>query len=161
MTCNNCENTISSESKFCRFCGTEIEGTSHDKNRLSYMGRLFKTRINRKNYILGILAVYAVYLILMFSIGFAAESFGIALSESGVDVIAWLGYLVVVFYVISLVIRRVHDFDKSGWFILWCIIPLVGWIISIYILFKEGDEKKNKYGASPQKNLNLNETFAL
>lgn len=36
--------------------------------------------------------------------------------------------------------RRLHDIDKSGWFQLLFLIPLIGWIILIYWATQEGKE---------------------
>ncbi len=36
--------------------------------------------------------------------------------------------------------RRLHDIDKSGWFQLLFLIPLIGWIILIYWAAQEGKE---------------------
>jgi len=36
--------------------------------------------------------------------------------------------------------RRLHDIDKSGWFQLLFLIPVIGWIILIYWAAQEGKE---------------------
>lgn len=36
--------------------------------------------------------------------------------------------------------RRLHDIDKSGWFQLLFLIPVIGWIILIYWAAQEGME---------------------
>jgi uncharacterized membrane protein YhaH (DUF805 family) len=36
--------------------------------------------------------------------------------------------------------RRLHDIDKSGWFQLLWIIPILGWIVLIYWAAQEGKE---------------------
>lgn len=36
--------------------------------------------------------------------------------------------------------RRLHDIDKSGWFQLLFLIPIIGWIILIYWAAQEGKE---------------------
>ncbi len=50
---------------------------------------------------------------------------------------------------VMLMIRRLHDLDKSGWFALVAFIPLVGMIFSIYLFCAKGVEGWNKYGADP------------
>jgi uncharacterized membrane protein YhaH (DUF805 family) len=37
-------------------------------------------------------------------------------------------------------VRRLHDIDKSGWFLLLGLIPIVGWIILIVWAAQEGKE---------------------
>ena len=48
-----------------------------------------------------------------------------------------------------LIIRRLHDLDKSGWFALITLVPLAGIIFSIYLLFVPGTVGYNRYGADP------------
>lgn len=36
--------------------------------------------------------------------------------------------------------RRLHDTDRSGWFLLLSFIPIVGWIILLIFLIQEGKE---------------------
>ncbi len=47
---------------------------------------------------------------------------------------------------ISVAARRLHDINKSGWLQLIGIIPLVGWIIMIIWLVRDGDKKDNRFG---------------
>jgi len=50
-------------------------------------------------------------------------------------------------------IRRFHDKDKSGWFILINIIPLVGWLIALVMLLDKGTPGKNRFGEYPLKSI--------
>jgi uncharacterized membrane protein YhaH (DUF805 family) len=51
---------------------------------------------------------------------------------------------------IAVAIRRLHDTDKSGWFLLLALIPIVGFIILIVFYAMEGTPGPNKYGAGPE-----------
>lgn len=44
--------------------------------------------------------------------------------------------------------RRLHDTDRSGWFQLIGLIPLIGWLVVIYWCVQEGKEP-NRFGAAP------------
>lgn len=46
-------------------------------------------------------------------------------------------------------IRRLHDLDKSGWFMLLVLIPFVNIIFALYLLLAQGTVGYNKYGADP------------
>tara|TARA_B100000809_G_scaffold115399_1_gene113578 strand:+ start:56 stop:475 length:420 start_codon:yes stop_codon:yes gene_type:complete len=50
---------------------------------------------------------------------------------------------------ITLVVRRLHDVGKSGWWFFIGIIPLVGAIYLIYLFVQEGDSGENMYGSVP------------
>ena len=48
---------------------------------------------------------------------------------------------------LAVISRRLHDINKSGWWCLTCVTPLI--IILIVFLCKKSDEKENKYGQKP------------
>ena len=43
--------------------------------------------------------------------------------------------------------RRLHDINKSGWWCLTCVTPLI--VVLIFSLCKKGDNEPNKYGTQP------------
>jgi uncharacterized membrane protein YhaH (DUF805 family) len=45
--------------------------------------------------------------------------------------------------------RRLHDTDRSGWWQLLWIIPVIGWIVVIIFLAEEGKTTDNQFGAIP------------
>ncbi len=51
---------------------------------------------------------------------------------------------------IAVSIRRLHDTNKSGWWILINLVPLVGGIIFLVLMCIEGDPGPNLYGPSPK-----------
>ena len=50
---------------------------------------------------------------------------------------------------IMLMIRRLHDLGKSGWLALVAIIPIIGFIFSVYLFFAPGQVGSNQYGEDP------------
>ena len=48
-------------------------------------------------------------------------------------------------------VRRLHDRDKSGWWILINFIPFIGWIILLIMLAEKGTEGPNRFGPYPLK----------
>ena len=46
-------------------------------------------------------------------------------------------------------IRRLHDLNKSGWFSLLLLIPYIGVLFAIYMLFFKGTDGPNQYGEDP------------
>ena len=47
-----------------------------------------------------------------------------------------------------LAVRRLHDFNTSGWCVLICLAPL-GLLLIIYLMFKKGTDGVNDYGEPP------------
>lgn len=50
---------------------------------------------------------------------------------------------------LGLCVRRLHDINRSGWFVLLSLIPLIGAIILIIWFVKESDPTPNQYGPVP------------
>jgi len=55
-------------------------------------------------------------------------------------------YIALIYFSITFGIRRLHDIDKSGWWILLLLIPIVNIIFGLYILFAKGTEGVNRFG---------------
>ena len=51
---------------------------------------------------------------------------------------------------IAAVVRRLHDQNKSGWYLLVYFIPFVGFIWLLVLLCTEGDAGPNEYGPDPK-----------
>jgi uncharacterized membrane protein YhaH (DUF805 family) len=74
-----------------------------------------------------------------------------------VDAILNLGSILGLLYSLAVFIpsiavgfRRLHDTNKSGWWSLIVLIPLVGAIIYIVFMCKDSDDSENRYGPSPK-----------
>lgn len=63
-------------------------------------------------------------------------------------VLAGLGLLIPAFAVL---VRRLHDTNRSGWNFLMGIIPLVGGFIMLYYYFSDGTVGRNNYGSDPKR----------
>ncbi|MDH6265205.1 uncharacterized membrane protein YhaH (DUF805 family) [Rhizobium sp. SG_E_25_P2] len=50
---------------------------------------------------------------------------------------------------IAVGVRRLHDRDMSGWWLLIGFVPLVGWLILIYLLATPGTVGENRFGSEP------------
>ena len=46
-------------------------------------------------------------------------------------------------------VRRLHDTNHSGWWLLISLVPLVGFILLIIWLTRPGDAGPNRFGADP------------
>ena len=45
-------------------------------------------------------------------------------------------------------VRRLHDTDRSGWWLLIGLVPLIGFIVLIVFFVQKGTEKENRFGKS-------------
>ncbi|WP_307979018.1 DUF805 domain-containing protein [uncultured Phascolarctobacterium sp.] len=102
-------------------------------NRKSYIYRNFFLSfvLNIIRIILAVLAAYIDALELLFTgLLYVSGIFGFVAS-------------------IMMLARRLHDLDKSGWWMLLLFVPLVNILFYIYILFFKGTEGPNQYGEDP------------
>lgn len=56
-------------------------------------------------------------------------------------------------------IRRLHDTDRSGWNLLWWLLPIIGWIVILIYLCQDGTRGRNSYGPDP-KGADLDDVFS-
>ena len=81
---------------------------------------------------------------------FNLEILGLQLSN--INEVAILGptyiFLYFLFFIpsLSLYIRRLHDIDRSGWWLLIAIIPFIGIITLIFFWCLKGSQNRNTYG---------------
>ena len=70
-----------------------------------------------------------------------------------VNIIAFLALLVLglglIVPGIAVSVRRLHDTNKSGWWLLLCFVPFVGSIVILVFMCLEGTKGANKYGDEP------------
>ena len=50
---------------------------------------------------------------------------------------------------IAVAARRMHDIDRSGWWLLIAFIPVLGWIVLLVWYCQRSDEHANRFGAPP------------
>ena len=111
----------------------------------------FKGRSRRSEYwfiqlflILTNLAVAAIDLVLMNG---DVDRF-IANGGGGIVGLIWI--LVTIVPALAVLVRRLHDTGKSGWWALIGFIPLVGAIVLLVFTVLDSDAGENKFGESPK-----------
>ena len=55
-------------------------------------------------------------------------------------------YLAVLLPSLAVGARRLHDTDRSGWWLLIGLVPLIGFIVLIVFFVQKGTEKENRFG---------------
>lgn len=101
-------------------------------------------RVNRKQWWLYlILPVFVVSIILSIIDG----SIGTFDAESGMGLLSGIWTLVILIPSILVHIKRFHDRDKSGWWVLIGLIPIIGalWLL-IELGFLKGTDGPNRFG---------------
>ena len=50
----------------------------------------------------------------------------------------------------AVTVRRLHDTDRSGWWVLLAVVPIVGVIVLIVFFATDGTPGANRFGEKPQ-----------
>lgn len=66
---------------------------------------------------------------------------------TGFPVLGVLFMLLVLLPGIAITIRRLHDTDRSGWWMLISLVPIVGAIAVLVLMALKGTEGSNQFGA--------------
>lgn len=106
-------------------------------------------RIGRARYLawsMGISALVMIVLGIVVGVGAAVGGPKLAMALYFIGIIGMLviGAL--------FAIQRLHDLDKSGWFFLVMLIPLIGALFTLYVVFAPGSKEANRYGNPPPPN---------
>ncbi|HHP7910703.1 TPA: DUF805 domain-containing protein [Acinetobacter baumannii] len=63
--------------------------------------------------------------------------------------LATLAMLITLIPNIAVNVRRLHDIDRSGWWMLIALVPIVGVLLLLFWATQEGNPTANQYGESP------------
>lgn len=100
----------------------------------------FEGRASRSEYWWFVLGSTILYFLIALVLSFNDMLYSIVLS---------LANLALFLPGLGLAIRRLHDINKSGWWILLAFIPLIGSIILLVWFCKESTPAANEYGEIP------------
>ena len=107
----------------------------------------FKGRIGRKTWwlaTLGIIGALIAVQVLMVALAAMSETAGLIGA-----ILALVVCLVLVVPMLTLNVKRWHDLDKSGWFLLLGLVPIVNLYALVMTGFIRGTEGRNQYGDDP------------
>ena len=66
------------------------------------------------------------------------------------------GILSSIFVLVTLIpsiavgVRRLHDTDRSGWWMLICLVPLIGGIVLLVFCVQDSQTGSNRFGENPK-----------
>jgi len=109
---------------------------------------IFEGRARRKEYWLFVL--FNVLAVL--SLSLVDNILGTFDRESKAGLIGTIYSLAVIIPSIAVSIRRLHDTDKSGWWLLLYIIPLFGSLVLLIFFISDSQSETNRFGVNPKIN---------
>lgn len=163
MYCKKC-GTNAGEDRYCPHCGANIAtAESHVENFnliTAYLSMLkkyaqFNGRSRRSEYFLAVVAnVIIVFVLNLLGILFTAlsESIGLAgtIPSLIIGILLWVYCLAILVPAWAISVRRMHDIGKSGWHVLWQLIPYIGSFIFFWMALQDSQRTENWYGPSPK-----------
>ncbi len=112
----------------------------------------FTGRASRSDYWWWVLA----YVLALFAIGLVdtfviAPSLGFNITdENAGQPLSMLFVLAMFLPNLAVSVRRLHDLNKSGWWLLLGLLPVVGVLVLLYWIIQRGTEGSNDFGSDPQ-----------
>lgn len=72
------------------------------------------------------------------------------IANGGGGIVGLIWILVTIVPALAVLVRRLHDTGKSGWWVLIGFVPFVGTIVLFVFSVLDSDAGDNKYGESPK-----------
>ena len=95
-------------------------------------------------------SAYWFWILFTFIVSVVANIIDVALLAAlGLPILGLIWSLAVILPSIAVGVRRLHDLDKSGWWILSGFIPIIGWIVFIIWACTKGTDGTNRFGPDP------------
>ncbi len=74
---------------------------------------------------------------------------GIIAARAGSNLLGGLVELALFMPALAVGVRRLHDIDRSGWWLLIGVIPLIGWVMLLIWACTKGTLGLNRFGPDP------------
>jgi len=107
---------------------------------------VFSGRSRRKEYWYFVLFNIIVSIVL----GWIDALLGTRGSYAGAGLLSGIYGLAVIIPSLAVTVRRLHDIDRSGWWILIGLVPLIGVIVLLVFALLDGTPGDNRYGPNPK-----------
>lgn len=69
-----------------------------------------------------------------------------AFSEDAGQPLSFLASLALLLPNLAVAVRRLHDTDRSGWWLLLGFIPLIGTLVLLFFMVQRGTDGANRFG---------------
>lgn len=70
--------------------------------------------------------------------------------EAGMGLLGGIYVLGVLIPSLAVTVRRLHDTEHSGWWLLIGLVPLIGGIVLLVFMVQDSKPGQNPYGANPK-----------
>ena len=70
--------------------------------------------------------------------------------ESGIGLLGGIYSLAIMIPSLAVTVRRLHDTDRTGWWLFITLVPIIGGIVLLVFLVQDGIPDENRYGLNPK-----------
>ncbi len=111
----------------------------------------FSGRASRSEYWYFTLFIILVEIVvqILAALGRLSGSPGMMMAGAGLSILLALFMLAIFLPGLAVIVRRLHDIDRSGWWYLIGLVPLVGVILLLVWFCSRGTNGPNRFGADP------------
>jgi uncharacterized membrane protein YhaH (DUF805 family) len=106
----------------------------------------FAGRARRKEYWYFVL----FYVLAIVVLAIVDEMMGTFSEEAEIGLLSGLFVLATFIPSLAVTVRRLHDTDRSGWWILINLVPIVGAIVLLVFTLLDSQPGENRFGANPK-----------
>ena len=110
----------------------------------------FNGRARRSEYWLFWLFTTIVSIILTFVGGLVMGGNDPSNPFAGGNLLSWIWTVAILIPSIAVGVRRLHDTDRSGWWLLLILLPIIGAIVLLIFFVLDGTSGSNKFGSDPK-----------
>ena len=71
-------------------------------------------------------------------------------SSSNIGILSGIYSLAVLIPTIAVAVRRLHDIDRTGWWVLISLIPIIGGLVLLVFAVLDGTPGTNRFGPNPK-----------
>jgi len=71
-------------------------------------------------------------------------------STTGIGLLSGIFALATFIPYLAVTVRRLHDTDRSGWWLLLAFIPIIGGIILLVFMIQDSQPETNRFGPNPK-----------
>ena len=158
MKCQTCGRDNPGNAQFCGFCGANLGDSTITSStprvvvdfpeavKFGFQRCMdFKGRSSRAEY-----WQFSLFFLLVDIIATAVDTVALGSGLGDIGLVATVWELAILVPGLALAVRRLHDINRTGWWLLLWFVILIGWIILIVWAIKRGNDGPNKYGPDPR-----------
>jgi uncharacterized membrane protein YhaH (DUF805 family) len=99
----------------------------------------FKGRIHRMGF----------WMFQLVNVGFVLLFAAVSVVVELLAIVTFIYNLAILIPSLAVTVRRLHDTERSAWWMLTLLVPVIGWALLVFFLAQDGTSDENRYGSKP------------